>query len=123
VSTRTRSALTLTALALFLAAGAVAAVLALPNTDAAAVQVPAPVVKAPAEQLDPFLVALIGEGVDFPANADELSLAADRVCEGLTAEVPLVYLADGIADEFGVDDTEARRFVNLAGVIRCHPNV
>ncbi len=114
-----RAALSLVALAIALALGAVLGVAASPST-ADAVQAPASaVVVESALDDDPFLVALLGEATGLPANADELSLAADRVCEGFAAGVPLVSMTDRIAVEFGVDDEESRRFVNLAGVTRC----
>jgi len=125
VSARTaaRTALVLVALAIALAIGAVLGVAASPSgadavQPAPAVVEPAPVVEAPALADDPFLGALLGDA-GLPENAEELSLAADRVCEGFTAEVPLVVMADTIAVEFGVDDEQAREFVNLAGTIRC----
>jgi hypothetical protein len=116
-----RTALVLVALAIALAIGAVLGVAASPST-ADAVQAPAvevaPAVEAPALDEDPFLLALLGDA-GLPENAEELLLAADRVCEGVTAEVPVVVMADTVAAEFSVDDEQAREFVNLAATIRC----
>jgi hypothetical protein len=115
-----RPAVTALAFAAVLALGALLAAVLMPNPTAQAapaveVAEVAPVVAEPAA---PFLVALLGDS-GTPENAGELLLAADRVCEGLTAGVPVVVMADGIAAEFGVDDEQARHFVNTAGVVHC----
>ncbi len=68
---------------------------------------------------DPFVVALMPGTEVSPARARALLTAADRVCEGLVAEVPVVVMADSIAARFGVDDTQARHFVNLAATSHC----
>lgn len=101
--------------------GILAAVL-MPAAPAQAVQeraVTAVQVQGPAAAPDAFLVALVGPGTEVPANAEELLLAADRVCEGFTAEVPLVVMADALTVELSLTDEEARHFVNTAGVIHC----
>jgi hypothetical protein len=120
-----RTAAVLAATALVLAVGALLAIVLTPNPGANAAQ-PGPAAEAPAEwvepapvEVDPFLAALVGEGTEVPANSAELLLAADRVCEGLTAGVDLLTMQDGIAVEFGVGDEEARLFVNLAAGIHC----
>lgn len=115
---RARTLSTVVLAALTLAGFALLVALLVP-ADAGAVQ-PAPValVQAPALDEDPFLGALLGDA-GLPANAEDLSLAADRVCEGVTAEVPVVVMADAIAAEFSVDDEQAREFVNLAATVRC----
>jgi hypothetical protein len=121
---------TLAAFALVVAAFAALASILTSGVPAHAVQAPAPVVvQAPAVQAapvveepaldeDPFLGALLGDA-GLPANALDLSYAADRVCEGMTAGVPLLDMADAVAGEFSVDDEQAHEFVRLAATIRC----
>jgi hypothetical protein len=129
-----RAALVLVALAVALAVGALLGVAASPS-GADAVQPVAPAVDEPAvpaapalptlpgyDAADPFVVALLGPDTDAsPERVVELLLAADRVCEGFTAEVPVVDLADTVAEELSLTDEEARAFVNTAGTVRCYP--
>jgi hypothetical protein len=90
---------------------------AAPAAPAPAVQVQT--LTAPAPAADAFLMALVGPGTEVPANAEELLLAADRVCEGVTAEVPVMVTADTLAAELGLTDEEARHLVNTAAVTHC----
>lgn len=77
--------------------------------------------QAPAAAPDPFLVALMGPGTGIPANAEELLAAADRVCGGIAAEVPVMVMADALTVELSLTDEEARHFVNTAATVRCTP--
>jgi hypothetical protein len=66
------------------------------------------------------LVALLPEGTDFtPGMLTEVRAAADRVCEGVTAGVPVMVMADTLAVEQGLTDPEARHFVNQAALGYC----
>jgi hypothetical protein len=81
---------------------------------------PAPaVVHVTPETPDAFLRTLVGDGTHLPPNAEELSLAADRVCEGITAGVPVMVMADTAAAQLALTDEEARHLVNTAAVTRC----
>jgi hypothetical protein len=112
---------TLAAFALVVAAFATLATILTSGTPATALQA-APAVETPTVQVDPFLVSLVGAGVDLPADhAAELLLAADRVCEGITAEVPVVDMADALVRDLGLTDEEARHFVNTAAMVHCLP--
>lgn len=53
-----------------------------------------------------------------PAQADEALLAADRVCEGITAGVPEGFMIRTVADESGLPLPQAHLFVEAAAV-RC----
>jgi len=132
-----RSALVLVALAIALAIGALLGATAGPTVDADAVQAatPAPTAVQPAEPAapalpalpgydaaDPFLVELLGAGSDVtPERAVELLLAADRVCEAMTAGVPLIEVEPVLAEELSLSDEEAHEFARLAGWVRCSP--
>lgn len=86
---------------------------------------PAP---APADVLAPsvsgvdaeFVAAVVGPGTDLaPGQALELVYAGHRVCEGFTAGVPMIDLADALVAEFGVTDEDARAFITLADEFYC----
>jgi len=67
-----------------------------------------------------LVTVALGEGTDFTqAQVDEILLAADRVCEGITAGVPVVVMADTLVQTQGIGDEAARDFVNLAATTRC----
>jgi hypothetical protein len=51
----------------------------------------------------------------------EIELAADRVCEGLTAGVPMVEITRVLSEQQGLTDEQARDFANEVGVERCYP--
>ncbi len=119
-----------TTLVLFAAVvGALAALAALLLPAAAGATVPthrpqevrlAPAVHATTPQPDAFLVALVGPGTDLaPGQAEELTLAADRVCEGVTAGVPEGFMIRTVSEEQGVSLEDAHRFVEAAMTIHC----
>lgn len=85
----------------------------------AAVVEPAAQVITPGPIVEPVLVALAPDSDLAPAHAEQLTLVADRVCEGWTAEVPLMVMRDTVAAELGVDDAEARAFVDTALTVHC----
>lgn len=113
-----RTARLVAAFALVLAGFALIAVALMPSSPARAVAA----TEAPAAvEVDPFLVAL-APGTHFaPEHADALLAAADRVCEGVTAEVPVVDMANALAESLGLTDEEARDFVNTAATVHCAP--
>lgn len=130
----TRAATTSVLTALLLAAFAGLAVLLLPAsagavtaTDhgqppvvAATALPPGAVAPAQADAPDAFLAALLGPATDLaPGQAETLTAAADRVCEGFTAGVPVVVMADRLSAELGLTDEEARHLVNTAGTVHC----
>lgn len=61
----------------------------------------------------------LGDADFTQAQVTEVLYAADRVCEGLTAEVPTPLLVQGIASESGMDKAVARDFVALVTATRC----
>jgi len=98
---------------------AAVAALLLPSS-AAAIQGPTDTPPAVSEAASGFLVALIGPGTDLPAErAEELTLAADRVCEGFTAGVPEGMMIRTLSDEEGLTLTEAHQFVETAAAVHC----
>lgn len=106
--------------------GALAALAALLLPASAAATVPAqqvsvvPAVHATTPQPDAFLVALLGDATDLaPGQAEELLLAADRVCEGITAEVPEGFMIRTVSEEQGVTLEEAHQFVETAMTVHC----
>lgn len=67
-----------------------------------------------------FIAALVGPATDVvPEQALELVYAAHRVCEAITAEVPVIVMADTLVVDHGLTDTEARDFIALAGQLYC----
>jgi hypothetical protein len=72
---------------------------------------------------DNLLLARAGQFV--PATeltldqAREVIAAADRVCEGMTAGVPLMDMADALTVDLGLTDTEAHDFVKAAAQLNC----
>lgn len=92
---------------------------------AAADQLPAPAVAIaiPAPVLDgvdaAFVAQLLPASEVTDARALELASAGHRVCEGFTAAVPMVDLADSLATGLGFTDREARAFITLAGEFYC----
>jgi hypothetical protein len=136
-----RASLALLVLAVVLAIGALLGVAASPVTADAeqlaahaptAAPAPAAVPAAPSttapalptlpgyDASDPFLVALLGDSADLTdERAVELLLAADRVCEAMTAGVPLVEVEPVLAEELDLSGDEAHEFVRVAGWTRC----
>jgi hypothetical protein len=109
-----------------LAAAGIALLVTIATPEPAQVaQAPAPAVVEPiapapvAPVTDPLLVALMPGSEVTPAHAEQLNLVADRVCEGWVAEVPLVYVRDGVAAELSISDEDARAFVDLVIETRC----
>lgn len=67
-----------------------------------------------------LLAAIVGEGVDLPADqAEAFLLWADLTCEGFTAEVPVAVQTAQLMDELGLTGPEARHFVNTVAVVHC----
>jgi hypothetical protein len=82
----------------------------------------APALRSTAAEPSPFLVALLGDGTHLDAaQVEELTAAADRVCEGVTADVPVMVMADTLAGELSLTDEEARHLVNTAATVHCAP--
>lgn len=107
-------------LALIGAAVALIAALLMPN-PASAVSAPAPVPATATGELDGFLAALAPSTDLSPEQAADLLAAADLVCEGVTAEVPVMVMADTLAADLGLTDEEARHLVNTAATVYCTP--
>jgi hypothetical protein len=72
---------------------------------------------------DNLLLARAGQfvpGTDLTLDqAREVVLAADRVCDGMTAGVPLMDMADTLTVDLGLTDTEAHAFVRSAAQVNC----
>ena len=130
----TRTARTLLLLVTFgvLLTGVLAGALAqLPSGSVAQADAPPAAVEpapAPADVLAPsvsgvdaeFVAALVGPATDLaPERSLELVYAAHRVCEGFTAEVPVMVLADSLVAAYGFTDDEARAFLTLADEFYC----
>lgn len=85
----------------------------------AAVEVAPAMHAVQAAPVDPFLV-ILAPGTDFaPEQAQELTYAADRVCEGQTAEVPVPVMVDTLVRDQGMTLDEATHFVNTALSVHC----
>lgn len=69
--------------------------------------------------LDPVLSAAFGDADFTEAQTQEVWLAADRICEGYTAGVPLMVMADQLVAEQGITDEQAHDFVRLVVQTRC----
>lgn len=80
----------------------------------------APVVHDVASDEQQRMAALVGEGVGYTAQqAEALTTAADLVCEGITAEVPMVDMSTFLVADYGLTDDEARTFVANAATTHC----
>ncbi len=67
-----------------------------------------------------FLAQLFGPDTDYaPDHAAALVTAAHRVCEGITADVPVVDMAAVLTTAHGFTDDEARTFIALAADTYC----
>jgi len=69
-------------------------------------------------QDDPFLAALAPGSDMSDARAKTLLIAADQVCEGLTADVPIATMTTELV-YLGMTGEEARAFVDLADRVHC----
>jgi hypothetical protein len=121
----------LAALLLIAAGVAVIAALLMPNPGARA-DTPAPAAQARTATLSGSAVAHgTGLGSDLavlsaaapagelsPAQATAVLESADRVCEGLTAEVPEGFMIRAVAEESGLSLPDAHAFVEAA-MTRC----
>jgi Protein of unknown function (DUF732) len=111
------------AVALLIAAVALLADLLLPADPAARADTPAPAAQERTATLsgpDAAFLSVLAPGTELePGQAAALVEAADRVCEGVTAAVPVVVMADTVAADLGLSDTEARHLVNTAATTRC----
>jgi uncharacterized protein involved in copper resistance len=72
----------------------------------------------PAPAVDPVIEQLMPGTEVTPERAQQLAEAADRVCEGVAAQVPVVDMAATLSADLGLDDTEARTFVAVAADTR-----
>jgi hypothetical protein len=73
---------------------------------------------------DTRLAAALAPATEIPADrAAELSLAADRICEGLTAEVPVTTIEQTLVAQESLTADEAHRLVEVAATVRCSPTV
>jgi hypothetical protein len=122
--TRTAARHAVTALVLLAVAallGLMAALL-MPAPPAQAVQAPpTPATQpvTPADTGDAFLAAL-APATDLPADtAAALTEAADRVCEGFTAGVPVAVMTTTLMGELSLTGEEARTLVGVATSTRC----
>jgi hypothetical protein len=80
----------------------------------------APAMHSTATTGSPFLTALVGPGTDLTeGQAAELIAAADRVCEGFTAGVPVAVMSTTLMTELSLTGEEARHLVNTAAVLHC----
>lgn len=61
----------------------------------------------------------LGDADFAPEQVAEILLAADRVCEGLTAEVPAQVMVDTLVAQQGLDAATAQAFVDMATDTRC----
>jgi hypothetical protein len=70
---------------------------------------------------DPLVAAVLGEdGQPYTTvQADQVHLAADRVCEGFTAQVPLVVMEPELVQEFDMTGEQAHEFVKVAHDQQC----
>lgn len=119
-----RHATTLVLFAAVVGALAALAALLLPAAAGATqpTQRPAPVTVAPAVHAAPdaFLTALLGDATDLaPGQGEQLLEAADRVCEGITAQVPEGFMIRTVSEEQGVTLEEAHQFVETAMSVHC----
>jgi hypothetical protein len=67
---------------------------------------------------DPLIAALIPGGEVTDARAETLLIAADQVCEGLTADVPIATMTTQLV-YLGMTGEEARAFVDVADRVHC----
>jgi molecular chaperone DnaK (HSP70) len=123
----------LAALLLIAAAVAVIGALLMPNPGARA-DTPAPPAQDRTATLSGSAAPLRGTGIGpdlavlsaaapqgealTPAQTTAALQAADRVCEGLTAEVPEGFMIRAVADESGLPLSDAHAFVEAA-MTRC----
>lgn len=69
---------------------------------------------------DHLIAAALGSGVDFTqAQGLQVREAADRVCEGFTAQVPVTTMETTIAQEQGITPGQAHAFVIAAHDTLC----
>jgi hypothetical protein len=121
------TALLALAAALICAIGALAAVaLTVQLSRASAPEVPADTMHridaipaADAAPADDLLLAVLGQADYTPEQAAEIHLAADRVCEGFTAQVPLVVMEPELVQEFDMTGEQAHEFVQVAHAQQC----
>lgn len=66
------------------------------------------------------LAAHVGDTGSYTTlQSIEAHLAADRVCEGMVDGVPLMEIADVVAEQQGLTDNEAHDFVLIAHEVQC----
>lgn len=61
----------------------------------------------------------LGDADYTPEQVTEIIYAADRVCEGQTALVPVPVMVDSLVAEQGLDAVTAQAFVDMALATRC----
>lgn len=85
--------------------------------SAPAAPAPAPVSPAPVDRLAD---GVLGGRTDYTTvEVERLHEAADRVCEGFVAQVPLVEMEPELVREFSFTGAEAHRFVKVAHSVQC----
>lgn len=114
------AARTLAAFAALLLAGAALAALLMPTPPAHADTRPPAVVNlnaslgSTANVGDPLLTAAAPGAELSPAQAAEVHATADRICEGLTAGVPVTTMETAVAADTGLPLPQAHAFVAAA---------
>lgn len=69
---------------------------------------------------DDLVGLTLGTGTDYTqAQADEISQAGDRVCEGFRAGVPVVEMERTLVAAENLTDVQAHQFVLNAHTLRC----
>jgi hypothetical protein len=86
----------------------------------AAVAVSAPVTPVAPAPVDRLVAGTLGGRTDYTTvQVARLHEAADRVCEGFVAQVPLVEMEPELVREFSFTGQEAHRFVKVAHQVQC----
>jgi hypothetical protein len=94
------------------------AVLLAPGTASARPD-PGSTTTAPAVSSE-VLTAAFGGGAGYTyEQVREIRAAADRVCEGIRAEVPMVDMTAALSTAYGLDDATARNFVTVVARAHC----
>lgn len=125
-STYSRRANTALMVVILVVVAAALVALALTQPTVAEAQQP-PVEQAPVvhvvetPELDPFIVELVGPGVDLDEQqVHDLLEARDLSCEGFTAGVPIATMTTVLMHDYDLTGPESRDLVNLAGTTYCN---
>lgn len=93
---------------------------AIPAAQAVRTDTPIPGTGLVPAPVDEIVAAVLGGGETYTTTqAMQVHLAADRVCEGMTAGVPLVVIEPELVQEFGLDGATAHQFVITAHALQC----